>query len=95
MLFAAIFIRWAGHWLAQQAQADGNALDISSLGIKRQVHVGAHVSAQIIQVSDGKLLKFSEHSAFAGKVLKLPSGRQVHPPRQFFDVLYRFLSNRI
>jgi len=93
VLFAANFIRWASHWLAQQAQTDVNTLNILSLGIKRQVHVGAHVSAQVIRVSDGKLLKFSEHSAFAGKVLKLPRGRQVHPPRQFFDVLHRFLSN--
>jgi hypothetical protein len=38
------------------------------------VRVAAHVSAQVIRDSEGWLLKFSEHSAFAGQVLKLPSG---------------------
>jgi hypothetical protein len=64
------------------------------LGIKRQALIGVHVSAQIIRVTDGELLKFSAHSAFAVKVLKLPRGRQVHLPGHFFDVFHRFLSNR-
>jgi hypothetical protein len=37
------------------------------LGVKWQVQVGAHVSAQVGRDSAGKLLKFSEPSAFAGK----------------------------
>jgi len=82
-LFAANFIRWATRWLAEQPQPQENALDIQNLGVKRQVQVGAHVSAQVIHNSDGMLLKFSEHSAFAGKVLALrgatlPNGG--HPP---------------
>jgi hypothetical protein len=95
ILFAANFIRWATHWLAKQEQPGENALNISGLGIKRQVQVGAHVSAQIIRISDGKLLRFNENSAFAGKVLKLPSARQQIPHRKFLDVLRRFLSNRL
>lgn len=78
-LFAANFIRWATHWLAEQPQPHENALDIRKLGVKRQVHVGAHVSAQVIRNSEGMLLKFSEHSAFSGKVLHLLSGS--HPPQ--------------
>ena len=78
-LFAANFIRWATYWLAEQSQPQENALDLRKLGIKRQVQVGAHVSAQVIRNSEGMLLKFSEHSAFSGKVLNLPSGG--HPPR--------------
>jgi len=77
-LFAANFIRWATHWLAEQPQPQENALDIRKMGIKRQVQVGAHVSAQVVRNSEGMLLKFSEHSAFAGKVLNLPNGG--HPP---------------
>lgn len=78
-LFAANFIRWATLWLAEQPQPQENALDIRKLGIKRQVQVGAHVSAQVIRNSEGVLLRFSEHSAFAGKVLSLPnSGRPPH-----------------
>jgi hypothetical protein len=39
---------------------------VGKLGIKRQVQVAAHVSAQVIEDSEGKLLKFSEQSTFAG-----------------------------
>lgn len=72
VIFAANFIRWATHWLSKQAEPTPNHLDVSRMGVKRQVQVGAHVSAQVVQDSRGKLLKFSEHSVFAGKVLKLP-----------------------
>ncbi len=71
ILFAANFIRWAAHWLEDQAQPVENALNVHKLGIKRQVHVAAHVSAQVIRDSGGKLLKFSEQSAFAGQLLRV------------------------
>jgi len=71
VLFAANFIRWAAHWLEDQAQPVENALNVHKLGIKRQVHVAAHVSAQVIRDSGGKLLKFSEQSAFAGQLLRV------------------------
>jgi len=74
VIFAANFIRWAAHWLAEQAQPVKNALDVRKLGIKRLVQVAAHVSAQVIQNSDSRLLKFSKQSVFAGKVVQLPSG---------------------
>ncbi len=77
-LFAANFIRLAAHWLAEQPQTQENALDIRKMGVKRQVQVGAHVCAQVVRNSEGMLLKFSEHSAFAGKVLNLSNGG--HPP---------------
>jgi hypothetical protein len=51
-LFAANFIRWAAHWLAKQPQPQENALDIRKMGIKRQVQVGAHVSAQVVRNSE-------------------------------------------
>lgn len=71
VLFAANFIRWATHWLEGHAQPAENALPVRKLGVKRQVRVAAHVSAQIIQDSGGKLLKFSEQSAFAGQLLRV------------------------
>jgi hypothetical protein len=74
VLFAANFIRWATQWLAQQEVPAENSLDVHKMGIKRQVQVAAHVSAQVIRDSTGWLLKFSEQSAFAGKVLRLPGG---------------------
>jgi hypothetical protein len=69
ILFAANFIRWASRWLEAQTQPAENALNVRKLGVKRQVQVAAHVSAQVIRDSAGKLLKFSEQSAFAGQVL--------------------------
>ena len=74
VIFAANFIRWASHWLAEQAQPVKHALDVRKLGIKRQVQVAAHVSAQVIRNSEGRLLRFSSHTAFAGKILQLPGG---------------------
>lgn len=72
VLFAANFIRWATHWLAQQALPAKNAINVPKLGTKRQVKVAAHVSAQVIQNAEGKLLKFSRQSALAGQILKIP-----------------------
>ena len=79
VIFAANFIRWASHWQVSQAQPVENSLDVGKLGVKRQVQVAAHVSAQVIRSSEGRLLMFSEHSAFAGKVLRLPGGD--YPPQ--------------
>lgn len=79
VIFAANFIRWASHWLASQAQPDANSLEVGRLGIKRQVQVAAHTPAQVIRNSEGRLLRFSDHSVFAGKVLRLPAGDD--PPR--------------
>ena len=86
VLFAANFIRWATRWLVNQTQASPNRLDLSKMGVKRQVQVGAHVSAQVIRDSQGKLLKFSEHSAFAGKVLRL-HGCDGSPPCEWKSLI--------
>jgi hypothetical protein len=88
VIFAANFIRLANHWLAAQALPVTNALDVSTLGIKKQVQVAAHVSAELIRSSEGWLLKFSQHSAFAGKVLKLPAGGFSPAPQTQKNVLF-------
>ncbi|OUC06765.1 hypothetical protein RY27_19020 [Litorilinea aerophila] len=90
VVFAANFIRWASHWLASQALPGDNALNVGQLGIKRQVQVAAHASAQVIRNSEGRLLKFSEHSAFAGKVLRLPGRSHPPPERPKFASLMPF-----
>lgn len=94
-LFAANFIRWATCWLAEQAQPPDQTLNMRKIGIKRQVQVGAHASAQVIRNSNGMFLMFSKHSAFSGMILALPSAAFTHekPPTSFFDLLCRFLSN--
>jgi len=78
VVFAANFIRWATHWLEGQEQPAEKALNVRKLGVKRQVQVAAHVSAQVIEDSAGKLLKFSEQSAFAGLLLRV-SGEHLSP----------------
>jgi hypothetical protein len=90
VIFAANFIRWASHWLTSQTQPVENSLDVRKLGVKRQVQVAAHVSAQVIRNSEGRLLMFSEHSAFAGKVLRLPSSGFPPPDRPKFWFLMPF-----
>jgi hypothetical protein len=70
VIFAANFIRWATHWLAQEAVPVCNALAVNKLGVKKQVQVAAHVSAEVLWDSDGWLLTFSEYSAaFAGRTI--------------------------
>jgi hypothetical protein len=96
VIFAANFIRWATHWLAGRQDCTENALDISTMGVKKQVQVAAHTSAEVIWHSDGRLLRFSEHSAFAGKVLNLSSSGQCRCQEQRnLHFLGRFRWNRI
>src|SRR5260370_189453 len=71
VLFAANFIRWASHWLEAQAQPAANALNVQKLDVKPQLQVPAHLSPQATRDSGGRLLKFSEQSAFAGQVLRV------------------------
>ena len=96
VVFAANFIRWATHWLSQQAEPTQNSLDVRKLGIKRQVRVGAHVSAQVVQDSHGKLLKFSKQSVFAGQVLKLPGCAVTRPvERKSFNLMPFFIESHL
>lgn len=90
VIFAANFIRWATHWLVQAAVPVPDALTVTKLGVKKQVLVAAHVSAEVLWDSDGWLLTFSEYSAFAGKVLKLPGGLPQPPPMPKNDVFKSF-----
>jgi hypothetical protein len=92
VIFAANFIRWATSWLSDQAEPLADSLDLRKLGIKRQVKVGAHVSALVFQDSRGKLLKFSEQSAFSGQVLKLRSRNNAQSFKQNFRYLLPFFS---
>jgi hypothetical protein len=55
------------------------ANNVRKAGIKRQVKVGAHVSAQVTRGSEGWLLRFNETSAFAGQVLKVSDNLHAPP----------------
>jgi hypothetical protein len=69
--------------LEGQAQAVENTLNVRKFGVKRQVQVAAHVSAQVIQDAGGKLLKFSEQSAFAGQLLRIAGDQPLPHQPQF------------
>ena len=70
--FAANFIRWARFWLHSQQPALSTPQALPMLSLKKLVQVAAHTSANVISNSDGKLLRFSDQSVFAGKELMLP-----------------------
>jgi len=72
VLFAANFIRWATHNLiTQPTTLPETVLSSTPFGSKQLVQVAAHTSAEVIQDSVGYLLKFTEQSLFAGKLLRL------------------------
>jgi len=84
VLFAANFIRWSTPWLAEHSLPAKNSLAVAKLGVKRQVHVAAHVSAQVVQDSESRMLRFSKHSTFAGQVLKIRQDFELDRPRAKF-----------
>jgi len=59
-------------WLDEHCPKEAGGVDVGRMGIKRQVKVGAHTSAWVERGPYGILLRFSEQSVFAGKVLKIP-----------------------
>ena len=89
-IFAANFIRWATVWVAHNAQPEPTQLPIQTMGIKRQVQVAAHASANVIQNAEGMLLRFSPASSLAGKSLHfraVPSPVRSSRFSPFFTIL--------
>jgi hypothetical protein len=71
-VFAANFVRWAARWLREQcSQLPNSGLDSAHLGVKEQVLVAAHTSAWVIWQEQGCLLRFTDHSLFAGRSLSI------------------------
>jgi len=70
--FAANYIRWAALWLTTQcAQLPTGWQDPAHLAVKQQVAVGAHTSAWITWFGQDCLLRFTDHSVFAGRSLRV------------------------
>jgi hypothetical protein len=70
--FAANFIRWATLWLTQDClNLPEGWLDLQQPHIKDQVKIGAHSLAWVNLHEQGCLLRFDDHSIFAGRPLKL------------------------
>ena len=70
--FAANFVRWAAEWLAEQCPQIPNGWEETAHPkVKQQVKVGAHTSAWVSWQEQGCLLRFSDHSVFAGRSLQV------------------------
>ena len=70
--FSANFVRWATLWLTQDCSniPDG-WLDLDHPHIKDQVKIGAQSLAWVSWYEQGCLLKFEDHSIFAGRSLNV------------------------
>jgi len=70
--FAANFVRFASEWLVEQCpQLPSGWNDLQKPKVKQQVQVGAHTSARICWLEQGCLLRFTDHSVFAGRSLQI------------------------
>jgi hypothetical protein len=70
--FAANFVRWASLWLKEDcANAPEGWLDPVHPHIKEQVKVGAQSLAWVSWYEQGCMLRFEDHSVFAGRSLKV------------------------
>ena len=70
--FAANFVRFASQWMIEQCpQLPSGWNDLEKPKVKQQVQVGAHTSARIYWVEQGCLLRFTDHSVFAGRSLSI------------------------
>jgi hypothetical protein len=84
--FAANFVRWAAQWLAMQCpQLPAGWKDPTQPKVKEQVKVGAHTSAWVLWQERGCLLKFTDHSVFAGRSLALERRWAVQLPLPFAE----------
>ena len=69
-VFAANFVRWAARWLTQQCpQIPSGWQNTAQPKVKEQVKVAAHTSAWVDWQDQGCLLRFTDHSLFAGRSL--------------------------
>jgi len=70
--FAANFVRWATLWLTENcANIPEGWLDPDHPHVKEQVKVGAQTTAWVSWHEQGCLLRFEDHSIFAGRSLKV------------------------
>jgi hypothetical protein len=70
--FAANFVRFAAEWMEQQCHLVPPGWDDPAQPkIKQQVRVGAHTSAWVSWQEQGCLVRFTDHSVFAGWSLQV------------------------
>lgn len=81
--FAANFVRFAAHALAQHQQPTSPILTAS---VKHLVQVCAHASAWVVRQGDVWLITFAEHTLYAGSSLRFGSGVLQLPLPFFQDI---------
>jgi len=70
--FAANFVRFSSQWAAEQCpQIPPGWEDPVRPKVKQQVKVGAHTSAWVSWQEQGCLVRFTDHSVFAGRFLSV------------------------
>ena len=85
-VFAANFVRWAARWLTEQCpQLPSGWQNGASPKVKEQVQVGAHTSAWVDWQDHGCLLRFTDHSLFAGRSLSVKKQWAVQLPLPFSE----------
>jgi hypothetical protein len=83
-VFAANFVRWAARWLREQCpQLPDGGFNAVQLGVKQQVLIAAHTSAWVVWQEQGCLLRFTDHSLFAGRSLSIQNQWAVQLPLPF------------
>jgi hypothetical protein len=88
-IFAANFIRWAAKWLQEQCpQIPEGWQDPAHLPAKQQVKVAAHTSAWVTWHEQSCLLRFTDHSIFAGRSLQVRKEWCYQPVLPFLKSCY-------
>ena len=83
-VFAANFVRWAARWLSEQCPQIPTAWqDTTHPKVKELVKVAAHTSAWVDWQDQGCLLRFTDHSLFAGRSLSVKKQWVVQLPLPF------------
>jgi hypothetical protein len=82
--FAANFVRFSAQWLAEQCpQLPPGWDETQHPKAKQQVKVGAHTSAWVSWQEQGCLLRFTNHSVFAGRFLEVKKTMAIQLPLPF------------
>jgi hypothetical protein len=85
-VFAANFVRWGARWLTEQCPQIPSAWqNTAQPKVKQQVKVAAHTSAWVNWQDQGCLLKFTDHSLFAGRSLSVKQQWAVQLPLPFSE----------
>ena len=87
-LFAANFVRWAAHWLAQQPPAvEHPSILYTEKRTKHLVLIAAHTSAWVFWQQNGCLLRFTDQSLYSGQSLLIGNPYSFQLPLPLFKTL--------